>query len=498
LIYSPLNSFGKYEDNLTSRAAKSSFWIFTSRLLQRILGIFRLIILARLLSPSDFGLMGIALLMLSILDSFFQVSFQTWLIQKSGDIKSYLDIVWTASIIRGFILSLILFFLAPFAANFFGAPESESIIQIIGIYVLFQGFINIGIVYFQKDLQFERLFVYEFGSTLIEFIATVGFAIVLRDVWALVLGLLVGGAARLILSFMVHPFRPKIKYDYQKITEVLIYGKWMLGSNIALFLVTQGDSVFIGRYFGVTALGFYQTASTISNTPATEIGQTISQVTLPVYSKLKHDFLSLHNAYFKVLKINAFLSFFLTTLIISLAPEFTMIFLGDKWMPMVPIMQVLVLAGLARSISSCSNQLFYAIGRPEIGARWQFFRLLALIMLMYALSQKLGLIGVSIAVFLSILLTNIGFAINITRIIGVKGEELGRSLIPPMAISIVVIVIVNSLKNIFGMSFIDFIVLAAIESLLYLIIFYLIDILFNYGIIQIIKENIKALQLGKI
>lgn len=482
-----------YDDSLASRAAKSTFWIIALRLFQRIFSIIKLIILARLLTPNDFGLMGIALLMVSTLDSFSQIGFQTWLIQKSGDIKSYLDIAWTASIIRGIILCLTLIFFAPLAADFFGAPEAKPIIQIISASILLQGFTNIGIVYLQKELQFRKLFIYEFGSTTIDFIATIALAIALRNVWALAFGPLVGIVARLILSFIVHPFRPKINYNCDIIIDVLTYGKWVFGSSIAIFLVTQGDSVFIGRYFGVVALGLYQMASTISNTPATEIGQTLSQITLPVYSKLKHDIPKLRYAFLKILTINAFLSFLLTTLIISLAPEFTMVFLGDEWMPIVPIVQVLVLAGLARSISACSNQLFFAVGKPEIGAKWQFFRLIALFILVYPLAQKWGVIGVSFAVLLGIILTNIGFFINVMRITGVKREELETLLVPPMAMSIIVILLINSLKEVFSTSFIDFIILAILDTMLFLILFYLIEAFFNYNFIPTIKESIKLI-----
>ncbi len=482
-----------YDDSLASRAAKSTFWIIALRLFQRTFGIIKLIILARLLSPNDFGLMGIALLMVSTLDSFSQIGFQTWLVQKSGDIKSYLDIAWTASIIRGIILCLILIFFAPLAADFFGAPEAKPIIQVISASILLQGFTNIGIVYLQKELQFRKLFIYEFGSTTIDFIATIAFAIALRNVWALAFGPLVGIVARLILSFIVHPFRPKINYNREIIIDILTYGKWVFGSSIAIFLVTQGDSIFIGKYFGVVALGLYQMASTISNTPATEIGQTLSQITLPVYSKLKHDIPKLRYAFLKILTINAFLSFLLTTLILSLAPEFAMIFLGDEWMPIVPIVQVLVLAGLARSISACSNQLFFAVGKPEIGAKWQFFRLIALFIFIYPLAQKWGVVGVSFAVFLGIILTNIGFFVNIMRITGVKRDELEMLLVPPMALSIIVIVFINSLKEAFSTSFMDFIILAILDTLMFLILFYLIEAFFNYNFIPTIKESIKLI-----
>ena len=122
----------------------------------------------------------------------------------------------------------------------------------------------------------------------------------------------------------------------------------------------------MGKLLGVTALGFYQLAYRISNMPATEITHVISRVTFPAYSKLQDDIPKLREAYLKVLQITAFLSFPIAGLIFVLAPDFTKIFLGEKWMPMVPAMQVLVFAGLSRAIAATAGYIFYAVGKPKI------------------------------------------------------------------------------------------------------------------------------------
>ncbi len=182
------------------------------------------------------------------------------------------------------------------------------------------------------------------------------------------------------------------------------------------FLVVQGDDIFVGKMLGVTALGFYQMAYLISNLPATEITHVISQVTFPAYSKMQYDLQRLRAAYLDTLQLTAFVSIPIAGGIFILAPEFTEIFLGAKWMPMVPAMQVLVLAGLVRSIQATTGPIFLAVNRPEIEPRWQTVRLLVLIILIYPLSINWGILGTSIAVFFSTFVSTLGFGFMVLKL----------------------------------------------------------------------------------
>ncbi|GAI54637.1 unnamed protein product, partial [marine sediment metagenome] len=196
------------------------------------------------------------------------------------------------------------------------------------------GFVNIGVLYFQKELEFNKQFIYRASGTLADFVVAVAAVLILKSVWALVFGLLAGNFVRLIVSYLVHPYRPHFKLDLAKTKELFGFGKWILGSSILVFLITQGDDIFVGKLLGITFLGFYQMAYRISNAPATEITHVISQVTFPAYSKLQDNLPGLREGYLKTLQLTAFISIPLAGGIFILAPEFTTIFLGDKWMPM--------------------------------------------------------------------------------------------------------------------------------------------------------------------
>jgi len=302
---------------------------------------------------------------------------------------------------------------------------------------------------------------------------------------------LVGG----IISYVISPFRPRMNIDWNKFRELFGFGRWILGSSILVFLITQGDDVFVGKIIGVTALGFYLMAYTLSNLPATEITEAITRVTIPAYSKLQDDLKKLKEAYLKVLQLTAFISIPISGGIFILAPEFTKIFLGDKWMPMVPAMQALALAGLIRSIASTTGPIFYAVGKPRIETKWQTARLLVLAALIYPFSIKWGILGASIAVFLSILVSNIGFSFMVIKITKCGAKNFNKLIILPLINGIIIVLSIFVLKTyINATGILSLLLLVCIGILIYLGITYLFDRYLNYGMQSLIKESISYLK----
>ncbi len=476
---------------LSQRVVKGGFWVFLFRIVNRGFSLIRLIILARILSPNDFGLMGIALLTISTLETFSQTGFQQALIQKKEDIQSYLNSAWTVLILRGFILFVILYFIAPYAAIFFDATEAKPIIRVIGFAILFRAFTNIGITYFKKELEFNKEFIYQFSGTLADFIVAISAVLILENVWALVLGLLAGSIVRCFISYLIHPYRPRLNFNSEKIKELFGFGKWIMGSSILVFLITQGDDIFVGKILGTTALGFYQLAYRISNMPATEITHVISQVSFPAYSKLQDNIPKLREAYLKVLQLTAFLSFPIAGLIFVLAPDFTKIFLGEKWMPMVPSMMVLALCGLIRSIGA-TTIIFKSVGKPEISTKLQFARLILLVIIIYPLTIKWGILGASLAVLLSILpVEPISFYLTI-KIIKCRIWEFGKLIVLPMlGVVIMVFTLLISKFFIFSLTgLFSFFTLIFIGVIVYVSMAIIFDWLYDYKIKRIIQNKL--------
>ncbi len=485
----------KPETSLSQRVTRAGTWVFSLRIIEKGFGFIRLIILARLLAPNDFGLMGIALLTLSILETFSETGFQTALIQKKKDISAYLDTAWTVSALKGIVLCIIIIFSAPYVGLFFKSAEARPIIQVLGLSILLRGFTNIGVVYFQKELEFNKQFIYGLISTLADFIVAILAAVILKNIWALVFGHLAASLAGLVASYLIQPYRPRLSLDLEKIKELSGFGKWVFGYNILYFFLMQGDDFFVGKVLGIVALGFYQMAYKISNIPATEITHVISKVIFPAYSKMQDDLPRLRESYIRVLQFIAFFSFPIAGLIFILAPEFTMIFLGNKWMPMVPAMQVLVLWGLVRSLGTTTGTLLVSVGKPAIVTKLHFATLILLGGLIYPFSVTWGILGTSLAVFFAMLVPNLVAFIVIIKVIGVEIYNLTKMIFLPLLNTGFIILLLSLVKGYWeNLGLLGFCLSITIGVISYFCIAYLFDKFFDYRISKNIKMNIYALK----
>ncbi len=475
-------------DDLKKRVARGGAWIFLMRFIDQGLFIIRITILARLLSQYDFGLMGIAMLTLAVLETFSQTGIRDALIQKKENTQEYLNTAWTIAVIRGLVIFTILFLIAPSAAKFFNAPQARLIIQAFGLSALFKAATNIGVINFQKELEFKKQFFYEVSGIVVNFVVMVALAIILRNAWALVFGFLARAFTQLIVSYIIHPHIPRISLKWKQAKELLSFGKWVFGSSILIFLVTQGDDILVGKMLGAAMLGFYQMAYKISNTPTTEISYNIAQLTFPTYSKLQDDPPRLKSAYLRFLQMTCFLSFIAAGLIFILAPDIVEVFLGSKWMPMVPAMQILALAGLVRALINTTDPLLFGVGKPGIETRWQLVRFVVLAALIYPLTHLWGLFGASLAVFLSLFVSSFGFswfAVNISRCSW--GEYLKMIGVPLISATSAVLSILG-LKTFLGRGLPEFILFGLTGVIVYLGMAFLFDRLWGFQIFGLMRQ----------
>ena len=299
------------------------------------------------------------------------------------------------------------------------------------------------------------------------------------------------------MSYIIDPYRPKFRFVKNQARELFSFGKWVLGSGILIFFIIQGDDIFVGGLLGATMLGFYQMAYRISNTPTTETTHVISQVSFPLYAKLQDDQPRLRGAYLKVLQLVTLISFPMAGFIIVLAPEFTRIFLGEQWIPIVPAVQILALAGLIRSIITTTIPLFRATGKPWIETRWQIVRLAAIIILIYPLTAKYGITGTSTAIVISAFISSIGFCIQAIKLIKCRLRTFGRLLMIPLAGSAIVSLSLYILKfYINGENIPGFIMLILIGIVLFIGIVYLFDKYLDYKIKSLFKKGITSFIRG--
>jgi O-antigen/teichoic acid export membrane protein len=480
--------------NLSDKVAKGAFWIFLLRIFTRSFSLLKSLILARLLSPKDFGLFGIALLTFSILENLSNTGFNNALIQKKGGIKNYLDSAWTVQILRETVIANVIFWFSPYISIFFNEPGATNILRALALGILIKGFVNIGVINFQKDLEFNKNFIYELSAVFTDVIFSISMALILKNVWALVIGYILGNVVRVVVSFIISETTPKISFDIQKVSELFSFGKWILASNVLVYILTQGDDILVGKLLGATSLGVYQMAYKLSNLPATEWSHLVAKLTYPAYSKLQNNVKKMKKVYMYSLKMTAFLSFPVSGAIFIFADPFTKLILGEKWLSIIPIMKILSVYGLLRSIGATTGVIFMALGKPEIRTRFQLFQVFIFGILIYPGIEKFGLHGASyIVTFYSVF--NYFMVFLIYRILNLDIKEVLKANIIPLSFTIITMLTINFLKiNYFNMiSYFNFIVLIFISITIYVSLVIIFDKKLNYNIKSLIINQLKKL-----
>lgn len=420
------------EQTISQKIVRGASWLFALKLSARGIGFLSTLVLARLLSPADFGVLGIAMLSISLLQTFSQTGFEGALIQKKGDIDGFLNSAWVISIARGLVLTSILYLTAPLVAAFFDSPKAGAILRVLAFIPLLNGFNNVGLVFFKKELNFKKLFAFELCGQVIYVLVAIPLAFMYRNVWALALGMLASNTATLILSYLMHPYRPAFRLDWQMVKELFNFGKWLLGTQIILYFINQGDNLFVGKYLGAGALGFYAMAYKISFLAVTEVTFVISKVMFPAYSLLQDNRDNLRNTYLGMLTILAYIAMPLSGLIFLFAEDFVRIILGTKWLPIAPIIEVFAFSAMLRSLSSTTGPLFQGLGRPDLMAKLVSIRLAIIALLIYPLTNLWGMVGTAMAVVVSSAVVD-PMALFLTgRMIGAETKALASAVLFPL------------------------------------------------------------------
>jgi len=362
----------------------------------------RLVVLARLLSPEDFGLFGIVMLAIAALQTFTQTGFNTALIQRQGDTKSYLDTAWTIQIIRGLVLAALLYAAAPLVAWFFEEPLAVRLLRVMCVSVVLDGLANIGIIYFQKELKFHKQFIYDMVPAVLSLVIGIVLAYRFRSVWALVWAGMGAAGARCVLSYIIHSYRPRARLDLPQAAELFRFGRWMLGASIVGFLAMRLDHAVLGKVLGARDLGIYTIAYTIANMPATEITHLANAVMMPAYAKIKDDQRRLGSAFLQVFELVMSLTIPLSAFIIFAAPQIVLGLFGPQWEAAIVPLRILAVAGLLRAVNATSGPLFVGSGRPHMAFWINLSRAAIIAGSTYPLMRRFGVPGAATAVVLAL------------------------------------------------------------------------------------------------
>jgi len=382
---------------------KGVSWMSGFRMVSRVIAFLKMAVLARILTPAQFGVYGIATLVMALLEILTETGINIVLIQSKEQIDDYNDSAWVVSIIRGIFIALCLVLLTPFIASFFNVPNATGILYLIAAVPFIRGFINPAEVKLQKDLKFNYEFWFRTSIFAFDAMVAVIAVILTHSVYSLVWGLIAGALLEVIISFALMRPIPKfcIKRDY--FNEIFHKGKWITLIGIFDYISENGDNFTVGKVMGAASLGIYEMAYNISTLPISEITDVVNKVVFPVYTKITEDKERLLSVFKKSTLFIAALTILMGGVIFFFPSQLILIVLGPNWLPAVPVLKVLAIYGVLRAILGSPANLFLGLEKQRYVSNTTFVRFAALAITIYPLVRWYGIVGAGYSALISVL-----------------------------------------------------------------------------------------------
>ena len=380
------------EGSLIEKATRGGAWLLLGEAFSRLAGFIKIAVLAHLLTPSNFGVFGVAMVLAGWLAYFSQTGFDSALIQRRGDIRVYLDSAWSVQILRSILQASVLFIVAPLGARFFASPEAVPVIRAMSLEILLYAPANPAVIYFRKELNFRNDVCLRASGTLAGLVFSVVIAVVYRSVWALVGSLILARAVETWMSYRIQPYRPRFRLEWDRVREMTRFGRWIFGSNVLTFFDLYIDSVLVGRVLGTTSLGLYQMATQVVVSPLALLGMQTHTILFSTMSKIEK-VAELRRAFASGLILVSFIVLPLSLAVCVYAGNLVPVLLGAHWLAIVSSVRLLAWTGAAKSISGVIIPVFLATGNPQLQFRSSILKVSLLAVMIAPLTLRFGIAG---------------------------------------------------------------------------------------------------------
>ena len=394
------------DDDLTllhAGMARGAGWNLLLRVVDRMVGAVSTVVLARLLVPADFGLVALAAALIELLALLGAWGLELALIRNPQAERRHFDTVWTFNLLFALTMAALLLLLAEPAARFYSEPRLSAVIVALAAARAIAGLQNIGVVLFQRDMDFECDFRFRLYKRLVStFAVTLPLALLLRNHWALVAGTLASSGLGVLLSYRMHAYRPRLSLAAWR--ELFGISKWLQLIMFVRVAADRSSEFIIARFAGVAALGTYSLASEIARLPSAELTMAVHGGVFPGYARMAHDVARLKQTYLRVIAL-----LYLATLpsgigMAMLARPLVAVFLGEQWLPAVPVLQVLAVSYVLSVTSRSASYVYLTLDLPQHSATLAILRAAVSLGLMWAWVPRWGAQGAALALLVATLL----------------------------------------------------------------------------------------------
>lgn len=347
--------------NLSTR--KQLYWNTLLRIPSQIITFVISILIARILEPKDFGIMGIVMMLIGYSNLITDFGFSEAIIQKNIYNDKILNSIFTFNLAISSILAVLFFVLAGYVADFFKAPECKEVIRVMCLVFIITSFTGIPSAILRRDMNFKSISLLDFIRSLLMAFATFILALNHFGYWALAYGQLISLIVITLLLSIKTRWIPKIYYNHTAMKGIINFGMWNFIKTQLGFAAQHVDKFIIGRWLGPTHLGFYDKAISVADMPYNSLTMNINNVMFSSFSRANEDKYQLQQHFKKSLTILSFINFPIYLGLIVIAPYFVYALLGDKWAPMIMPFQIILVSMLIKSFGGLAASLNVGIGK---------------------------------------------------------------------------------------------------------------------------------------
>lgn len=349
---------------MKDKLAKGVFWLSSAKVIVNTLALCSTLILARLLTPEDFGLFSLALTMLTIISALTELSMANALIHHKNPTDDHFNTAWTLNLTRASVVSIIFCVAAPITAWIYHEPKLTGIMLYLAASIVMTGLNNPKMVLMTRNLIFWQEFALTVSQKLVGFIVGVSIALIYKSYWALVGGMVASQLVGIIVSYIIIPYRPKFSLTNAK--ELWSFSIWLTLGQIVNTLNWKLDHLLIGSYLGIKPLGYYTVGDNLAAMPTRETIGPLETTLFPGFKQIVHDNARLKIAYKSAQSLITAIVLPVGVGCALIAHPLVLLAMGAKWLPIVQIIQVLSCVFALQTMASPVHPLAMAKGETKL------------------------------------------------------------------------------------------------------------------------------------
>lgn len=362
------------ERSLKDKAISGAIWRIAEKGVNQVVAFAVGLMLARLLDPNDYGIIGLIGVFLGIANVFLDSGFGSALVQRKNRTQVDYNTVFVFNIVSSVVVYVILFFSAPFIADFYHTPILCEVTRVSGLSLLIGGLTGIQYNKLNIDLRFRTRSVLSILGTFVSGVVGITMAYWGWGVWALVWQSLISSIVLGVVLWCSAGWTPHLQFSHESFRSLFKFGGSMLGSGLINCIYGNLYTIVIGRAYNPMDVGMYNRANGYASLPAGVVMDISTSVNFPILARIQDDNDRLIAAYEKLLRIPCYLLYPLLTGLVVCAEPLVQIMIGDKWLPCVPYLQILSFGYMFYPLNGFNMNLLYVKGRSDLALKMDFVK----------------------------------------------------------------------------------------------------------------------------